>query len=149
MMGNRSIMHWLSIGLAVLGAAPLIVLAVAGIREEVPRFFDPCTHWGMGHGEALSPSAACPQVRGISETKTAAIVRLLIFQGSMLLTAIAALCGASLQKRWLIAGAFALLCALSVPLLPSAGSGFLTLSCAIVFLASYFLARSFQSGVTV
>ena len=104
--------------LAIIGAAPIVLLAVRSLSSELYRFFDPCFVWA-DNDESVTPGVGPCRGwgGGSSETKARAILRLLIVQGTLLGASALAIRGAYQSRPRFIFEAFLVTFLLSVPLM--------------------------------
>jgi hypothetical protein len=78
---------------AAIGSLIMSFFAIRNVVITVPRFSDPCFQWGDGNRRSveawavIKPGDPCRSRGGTSESKTQAIVRMLIVSGGILLTA--------------------------------------------------------------
>lgn len=135
----RRVARGCAFGLALAAAVPLIYVSTWLTFSELSRFADPCVLWGHQSG-MLAPSDACPSVTAISETKLGVLRRLLLIQGTAILSACLGLIGAyrSWPKATLLGAV--LLFLLSIPLMVSYGP--FVFGLAILLLASSMLSRT-------
>jgi hypothetical protein len=92
----------LAIGVALLAALAPDLLVAWSLSRELPRFYNPCLEWGSpSHGYSTSgqarriPSGApCRVFERTTDTKTAAVLRLLIVQGGILIGTLLGVLGA-------------------------------------------------------
>jgi hypothetical protein len=73
--------------LAVVVSLPLGLVAVRAVAITAGQFFDPCFQWGNGGNSfsgTIRPGDPCRAQSGTSETKTQAVVRMLIVPGGIL-----------------------------------------------------------------
>ena len=106
--------------LIVAAALPALVLAVGSIAVQVRLFADPCVTWGTGDNASihLTRDDACRQRTVIGETRQAALVRIALVSGVLLLGAVVGIWGTVRGKRKLslIAGSLLLLEAIPLAL---------------------------------
>ena len=133
-----------ALAFAVAGALPVIGVVLFALHHELPTFWDPCMNWGQGNRVSLrlpGPPPCGNRMAGSSETKSQAIVRLVLVTGSLLSLAILGLAGALRGRENLCLSAALVLFMLTIPL--SVGlSGLVTLFCGICFVGSWFMLRS-------
>jgi hypothetical protein len=97
--------------LAVVASLPMGLLAIRAITITAAEASNPCFEWGSGSqtsssgaiSYSLRPNDPCANGRGgTSETKTHAIMRLLIVSGGILLAVSLGIAGSVLSRRGLL-----------------------------------------------
>lgn len=98
------------IPLALMVALPALGLGLFGVWNNAKLYLDPCTQWGQGNPSVLTPSAACPSVSGIADTKLHYALAVVPFLLVILAGGLAVLVGLLRGRAaWSVAGAAILL----------------------------------------
>ena len=129
--------------LALIGIIPVIVFAFWTTAGAVQVMMDPCASWGQRTGMTsnIEPGAPCIEHgRGISQTRTQAVIGLITIQGGLLFASCVGLIGVYRSFSRLTLLASAMLVFRSVPLIVSVFA-VLPLLAATCLLLSHFLAR--------
>ena len=128
--------------IALLGAFPVVILATWSGARILLQFSDPLFQWELPRAVSGHVSTDVPysRVRGTSDTKLKAAVRLALVQGGILIASVLGVLGALLRRSWLSALGTVLMFLESVPLMFS--FSWLTALAGGLFLWSAKLART-------
>ncbi len=124
-----------ALAITLAGSLPLLALVIWPLARALPDFFDPCFFWGQQQAEmtaVLEADGPCRAIRGTSQTKTQAVVNLVLVQGGILAAVLLALAGAVLARPVLTVLGAGLIFLESIPLIFS--FAFLTVFASGIFL---------------
>jgi hypothetical protein len=93
-------MRFAAITIAVLAVLPAVVLVAWSSSSTITQFWDPCVQWGIAQRGSMhsAPGGPCRTIRGTSETKSQAVVRLTLVHGGILIASLLAILGALLSR---------------------------------------------------
>jgi hypothetical protein len=95
-----------AVAIAALAALPPVLLSLWSVNQSLTRFSDPCFQWGTPQSSdggysmsaTIAPGSPCRHMGGTSETKTEAIVKMVLVPGGILLASLLGLVGTLLSR---------------------------------------------------
>jgi len=109
-----------ALAITLAGSLPLLVLVTWSLARALPDFFDPFFLWGQQQAETtavLEADGPSRAIRGASQTKTQAVVNLVLVQGGVLTAILLALTGAVMARPVLTVLGAGLIFLESIPLI--------------------------------